>query len=144
MDQEGQISIEFVLLIAFMLMLVLMVAPFVSQSLENNVIVSAARSGATNATTNVVLLNRSMAPVAVEDIKIQNITNNITNGSGSQNLTIQINISGTISSDQNSTIVNSTLNSIAAQGYTRVNSTNNTPYADYIVAKWHNYYVTLV
>ena len=135
MDRRGQISIEFVLIIALMVVIVLAIAPYIGSASESNDIATAAREGATNAVTNLSILNNTMTPVIVENI--QNV------GSG-QNLTIQIDISGAISSNQNSTIVNSTLNSIAALGYTRVTSINNTPYSDYIVAHWHNYNVTLV
>jgi len=137
MEQKGQISIEFVLIIGLMLVIVLAIAGYAGYANENNAIAAAAREGATNASSNIVLLNRSMVPIKVEDISLI--------GSG-HNLTIQIDISGTISSSQNKTIVDSTLNSIVAQGYIRVNNTNssNSPYADYIVAKWHNYNITLV
>lgn len=137
MEQKGQISVEFILLIGLIVVIILAIVPYIGQANENNIIALAAKEGALNATTNLALLNRNMAPLRVEDIS--------TIGNG-HNLTIRIDISGTISTDQNKTIVNSTLSSIAAQGYKRVNSANssNSPYGDYIITSRHNYNITLV
>lgn len=127
MDQKGQISIEFVLIIAFMLVLVLLVASYVGEQNELNNVLSAARVGASDAATNLSLLNRSMTPVRVDDI--------FTTGSG-QNLTITIQIDGSISDYQNQTIVNGTLSSIAAQGYTLTGNR--------VITSRHVYNVTLI
>ncbi len=127
MDQRGQISIEFVLVMALMIVIVLSVGWYVSDSNESNIISSAARSGADNAVTALSMVNRSMVPVRVEDI--------ITTSNGS-NITISIDISGSLSAYQNQTIINSTLSSIAAQGYTLTN--------DSIVTSRHTYKIKLV
>lgn len=127
MDQKGQISIEFVLVIGLIVVIVLAIAPYIGEQNENNVIAVAAREGASNTITNITLLNRNMAPIVVKDLKMT--------GSG-QNITIQIRLSSSVSSDQNQLIVNGTLASIAAQGYTLTNGT--------IVTNRHRYNVTLV
>ncbi len=127
MDQRGQISIEFVLILALMLVIVLGVGWYVGNSNESNVISSAARSGADNAITTLAMSNRTMAPVRVEDIST---TNNGTN------VTVNIDISGSLSDFQNQTIINSTLSSIAAQGYNLVNGS--------IITSRHTYKIKLV
>lgn len=138
MDQKGQISIEFALIIAIMLVLVLLIASYAGAENESNVVLSAARSGAMNATTNAVLLNSSVEPTRVDDIQL-------INGTG-QDLIISINLS-TVPPDTNysNSILNSTLNSIAAQGYTRINSTNpeTDPLNDYISTSRHTYHVEI-
>ena len=135
MDQKGQISIEFALIIAVMLVLVLLIASYAGTENESNTILSAARSGAMNATTNAVLLNRSAEPTRVDNIQL-------INGTGSD-LIISINLS-TVPSNTTS-ILNSTLNSIAAQGYTINNAgTPNDPSDDYITTSRHKYTVTIV
>jgi uncharacterized protein (UPF0333 family) len=127
MDQKGQISIEFVLIIAFMLVIVLLIASYAGETSESYIVLSAARAGATNAITDLSLNKTTMTPVRVEKIN--------TNGSGKYiNITIQI--SSSLSDYQNQSIINSTLASIAAQGY---NWTDNS-----IVTSRHVYNVTLV
>lgn len=127
MDQRGQISIEFVLIIAFMLVLVLLIASYAGDENESYVVLSAAREGAVNATTNLVLLNGSVNPLKVENIS--------TTGSGKY-LNITIQIDEPLSDYQNQTITNSTLASIAAQGYTFNGSS--------IITSRHVYNVTIV
>lgn len=136
MDQKGQISIEFVLIVAFMLVLVLLVASYVGEQNELNTVVSAARSGAMDATTSLTLINRNMIPKRVNDVMM------IGNG---HDLTVQINISGPLSGSQVESIINGTLNSIAAQGYTLNNSgTTNTLSDDFILTSRHKYNVTVI
>jgi uncharacterized protein (UPF0333 family) len=135
MDQKGQISIEFVLIIAFMLVLVLLVASYAGEQNELNTVLSAARSGATDAITNLDLVNRTMIPERVNDIR--------TIGSG-HNLTIQINISGPLSGYQTESIINGTLNSIVAQGYIRNTNSTSTSTDDFILTSRHRYNVTII
>ena len=127
MDQRGQISLEFVLILALMAVIVSAIGWYVGNANEMNVISSAVRSGADNATTTMALLNRSMPPVRVEDIS--------TVGSG-QNITLQVDISGSLSNSQNLNITSSILSSIAAQGYTVTNTS--------IVTAKHTYTLKIV
>jgi Class III signal peptide. len=127
MDQRGQISLEFVLILALMAIIVIVIGSYASDASEQGVISSAVRSAADNATTTIVMLNRSMTPISVQDI------NSISNGT---TITLQIDISGSFSNQTSTTILNSTLNSIAAQGY---NVTNNN-----IVTKRHTYTISVV
>ena len=127
MDQRGQISIEFVLILALMAVIVSSIGLYIGTANEQNVISSAVRSSADNATTTLSLLNRSMPPVRVEDIS--------TIGSG-QNITLQVDISGSLSNSQNLNITSSILSSIAAQGYTVTNTS--------IVTAKHTYTLKIV
>lgn len=114
MDQQGQISIEFVLILALMAVIVCAVGWYTSDANEQNVISSAVRSAADNATTTLAILNRSMVPVRVQSIAATNTGTNIA---------LQVDISGSPSSSQIQTIKSSILSSIAAQGYNVTNST---------------------
>jgi uncharacterized protein (UPF0333 family) len=135
MDQRGQISIEFVLVVAFMLVIVLLVGSYIGEQSELNTVTAAARNGAMEASTDLALLNRNMEPLRVNDVKM--------NGSG-QNLTLLINVSGPISNNANITIFNSTINSIAAQGYT-IDVQNTTKlFDDVVVTSRHRYSVVIV
>ena len=127
MDQQGQISIEFVLILALMAVIVCAVGWYTSNANEQSVISSAVRSAADNATTTLAILNRSMAPVRVQSIAA---TNNGTK------IALQVDISGSPSSSQIQTITSSIFSSIAAQGYNVTNST--------IVTSKHRYTIRVV
>ena len=127
MDRRGQISLEFVLILALMAVIVGAIGWYAGNANEQNVITSAVRSAADNATTTLAMLNRTMKPVTVEDITTT------TNGN---NITLQVDISGSLSSNQNQIIKSSILSSIASQGY---NVTSNT-----IVTNKHVYTIQVV
>jgi uncharacterized protein (UPF0333 family) len=127
MDRRGQISLEFVLILALMAVIVGAIGWYAGNANEQNVITSAVRSAADNATTTLAMLNRTMKPVTVEDITTT------TNGN---NITLQVDISGSLSSNQNQIIKSSILSSIASQGY---NVTSNT-----IVTNKHVYTIKVV
>ena len=116
MDKRGQISIEFVLIIAFMLVLVLLFGAYAADANEKNVVSSAARSGAMDAASNLLLNNSITQPIQVTDITTVDI---------GQNETIFINVIGSISNSTNQTMRSYALQSIAAQGYI-LNTTNST------------------
>lgn len=129
MDQRGQISIEFVLILALMAVIVGAVGWYVGDANEQNVISSAVRTAADNATTTLAMLNRSMAPV-----RVQSITTTTTNNG--TNIALQVDISGSPSSSQIQTITSSIFSSIAAQGYNVTNST--------IITNKHRYTIRVV
>lgn len=134
-DQKGQISIEFVLIIGFMLILVLVFAGYIGDAMESNSVSAAARSGAMDAASNIVLLNQSAEPLRVNDINI------IGNG---QNLTIQINIDITPSATAKLAIFNGALHSVADLGYTIDTQNAMNPYDDVVVSSRHRYSITIV
>ncbi|WP_424355893.1 TadE/TadG family type IV pilus assembly protein [Methanobacterium sp. MBAC-LM] len=127
MDRRGQISLEFVLILALMAVIVGAIGWYAGNANEQNVITSAVRSAADNATTTLAMLNRTMKPVTVEDITTTTTGNNIV---------LQVDISGSLSSNQNQVIKSSILSSIASQGY---NVTSNT-----IVTNKHVYTIQVV
>ncbi|MEL7669007.1 class III signal peptide-containing protein [Methanobacterium sp.] len=127
MDRRGQISLEFVLILAIMAVIVGAIGWYAGNANEQNVITSAVRSAADNATTTLAMLNRTMKPVTVKDITTT------TNGN---NITLQVDISGSLSTNQNQIIKSSILSSIASQGY---NVTSNT-----IVTNKHVYTIKVV
>jgi uncharacterized protein (UPF0333 family) len=135
MDQKGQISIEFVLVVALMLVIVLLVGSYTGEQNEINTVTAAARTGAMDAATDLALLNRNMEPLRINDVRM--------NGSG-QNLTLLINVSGPVLDNTNRTLFNATIRSIAALGYT-IDTRNLTDYFDDVVVTGrHTYGVVIV
>jgi uncharacterized protein (UPF0333 family) len=115
MDQRAQISIEYILLVAIILLVVLIFASIAFSENENNDVASAVQLGANNATANMVFTNTSQAPVRVTSV-------NMTNSSSTQ-YNIVIHFSGHVS---NPTLVfNSIINSLNTAGFnnTSQNST---------------------
>lgn len=106
MDGKGQISVELILILAFILLVVLVVAYYVSDQSEQNSIATATRLGATNATTAVAITTPGMLPVQVESIQM----------SGTQNITVLINLNYKNDPIQNTTLTG-VYNSLTAQGY---------------------------
>jgi uncharacterized protein (UPF0333 family) len=132
MDVRGQISVELVLIVGIIAVIVLVVASFLGDQLEQNNIASATRLGAVNATTQLGLLNRTIQPVRVNGISM----------TGSDNITVQISFSSPVTSFQ-SQIFNSINQSLTSQGYsTWYNSTSqsNIP----LKTSRHFYNITLV
>jgi len=134
MDQRGQISIEFVLVMALMLLIVLLAGSYIGDQNEINTVAAAARMGAVDAAANLAILNRNMEPLRVNDVRM--------NRSG-QNLTLLINISSPISNNTNRTIFNSTIRSIAAQGFT-IDVRNVTDIFDDVVVTGRRTYSVLI
>ncbi len=126
MDQRAQISAEFILLLGFIFVIVLLIAGYAGEQNELNVVSAAARDGAMKSVSDIVLLNRNIGPVKVESV----------NMTGNQNKTIQIKLSSSLSSSYNTMILNDTLESIASQGFTRENDT--------IVTGRYRYTVTII
>ncbi|MGZ7118805.1 MAG: hypothetical protein ACXVH2_03790 [Methanobacterium sp.] len=136
MDQRGQISIEFVLVIAFMLVIVLLIGSYIGDNNEINTVTTAARTGSMDAVTNLTILNRNMDPIKVNDVR--------TTGNG-QNLTLLINLSGPISNNANITIFNAAIQSMANVGQYAINTSNSTnPFDDVVVTSKHRYSVVIV
>jgi uncharacterized protein (UPF0333 family) len=107
MDGRGQISVEFVLLVAIVLAIVLVFAGIIGDQNEQNSVATAIRLGAVNATAEMSILNRTMEPVRVNEV--------IMNGSG--NITMLIHLSYSSSQIQNTTLTGVAI-SLNSQGYT--------------------------
>jgi len=106
MDNKGQISVEFILFLAIVLIIVLAVGYFIFDQSEQNNIATATRLGATNATTAMGITTPGMLPVRVDAIQM----------SGTQNITVLIQLSYKSTQIQNTTL-NGVYNSLTAQGY---------------------------
>lgn len=126
MDRRGQVSAELILLLGIIFVVVIVVAGYAGEQNELNAVSAAAKDGAMKSVSDITLLNRNIGPVRVESV-------NLTEG---KNKTIQIKLSGSLSSSYDTQIINQTLNSIAAQGFDRENDT--------IVTGRYRYNVTII
>jgi uncharacterized protein (UPF0333 family) len=130
MDQRAQISIEYILLVAIILLVVLIFASIAFSENENNDVASAVQLGANNATANMVFTNTSQAPVRVTSV-------NMTNSSSTQ-YNIVIHFSGHVS---NPTLVfNSIINSLNTAGF---NNTSQNSTAVVVTTQKLSYIITL-
>lgn len=130
MDVRGQISVELILLVGFIVVIVLVFASTIGDQIEQNNIASATRLGAVNATTEIGLLNRNLQPVRVNGI---NMTN-----SADKNKTMKIYL--TYIPAQNQTILGSVKTSIEALGYT---VQENPGYLNFSTSRGYHYNITL-
>lgn len=115
MDQRGQISIEYILLVAIVLVIVVIFGLVITDQSEQNNVASAVQLGATNATANLVFGNNSQSPVKVTNVAMT--------GTG-QNINIVVHFSRSVA-DQKPTILASIIQSLKSSGYNNiVNNTN--------------------
>ena len=120
MDQRGQISIEYILLVAIILAVVLVFATIITSQTEQNTIATTAQLGASNATANMLFTNYTQSPVKVTSVTMTTVTlppDNI-----STNTSMVIHFSGKITN--NATVFNSIANSLIAAGYTNITQTD--------------------
>jgi uncharacterized protein (UPF0333 family) len=111
MDQRAQISVEYILLVAIILFVVLIFASVVINGNEENNVASAVQLGASNATANMVFTNTSQPPVKVTNVTMTNVIN-------STQVTVTIRFSGPISNP--TPVFNSIANSLIATGYSNI------------------------
>lgn len=115
MDQRGQISIEYVLLVSIVLIIVVVFGLIITDQSEQNNVASAVQLGATNATANLVFGSSSQSPVKVTNVAMT--------GTG-QNINVVVHFSRPVT-DQQSTIIASIVKSLQSSGFTNVSSTTN-------------------
>lgn len=133
MDEKGQISVELILILAFILLVVLVAAYYVSDQSEQNNIATATRLGATNATTAMGITTPGMLPVRVDAIQM----------SGTQNITVLIQLSYKSTQIQN-TALTGVYNSLTAQGYSpKMNNVSNIVQNLTLNTSRHNYNIRL-
>ena len=133
MDGKGQISVELILILAFILLVVLVVAYYASDQSEQNNIATVTRLGATNATTAMGITTPGMLPVRVDAIQM----------SGTQNITVSINLNYKNDLIQNTTLTG-VYNSLTAQGYSpQKKSTSNIIQNLTLNTTRHNYNIML-
>jgi uncharacterized protein (UPF0333 family) len=115
MDQKGQISAEYLLLVFGLIIVIMLVfALAVTNESELNTVATAARIGADNGTTQLSIMNPTMSPVRVTGVSMNNTNDN------NVYINITINLSGSITSVQSGTLMNSvmnSMNSMTSQGY---------------------------
>jgi len=136
MDQRGQISIEYILLLAIILVIVVIFGLIITDQSEQNNVASAVQLGATNATANLVFGNNSQSPVKVTNVAMT--------GTG-QNISMVVHFSRSVT-DQQSTILASIIQSLKSSGYTNiVNTTNSITLTTSTTSTGtrHIYYITL-
>lgn len=136
MDQRGQISIEYILLVSIVLVLVVIFGLIISDQSEQNNVASAVQLGATNATANLVFGNNTQSPVRV--------TNVDQTGSG-QNISMVVHFSRPVT-DQQKTIIASIVKSLTSSGYTNIANTTSSitlTTSTSAAGTRHVYYITL-
>ena len=115
MDQRGQISIEYILLVSIILVIVVIFGLIITDQSEQNNVATAVQLGATNATANLVFGNNSQSPVKVTNVAM--------NGTG-QNISIVVHFSRSVT-DQQATILASIIQSLKSSNYTNITNTSN-------------------
>ena len=129
MDQRGQISVEYILLAAIVMMFVIIFGWVIAEESEVNSVVTAVKMGAENGTTYASILNPNMQPVRVTSLE----TNS------ENDITIQVHFSSSVDSIED-TILQSIEKSLADNGYTATNDGSNLKLA----TGRHNYFIELV
>ena len=134
MDQRAQISVEYILLVAIILAIVLVFALIITNQNEQNIVATAAQLGASNATANMVFTNNSQSPIKVTSVTMTNNSNNI-------NMIIHFSShinNQTVILNSIATSLNSALNG-SGTSYTIAQNSNNIN----LVTNKNNYTITL-
>jgi len=131
MDQRGQISVEYILIAAIVMFIVIAFGWVVANESElNSVALSVKNGGGKQATTYASIINPQMQPVRVTGVDMN----------GEDDVTIEVRFSSSVESI-NETILNSIKNSLASSGY------DSTSFSDsklYLQTNRHSYTVILV
>ncbi|MCE5214738.1 MAG: class III signal peptide-containing protein [Methanobacterium sp.] len=106
MYQRGQISVEFVLMAAIVMLVVVAFGFAIANENELNSVATAVRTGAENGTTYLSLNNSTMQPVRVTSV----------NMSGTNNVNIKVSFSGSVTNLQQN-ILTSINTSLTSQGF---------------------------
>lgn len=130
MEQKGQISVEFVLLAAIVLVVVLAFATAIANENELNSVAAAVKVGAENGTTQLSVINATMQPVRVTSIQM----------TGTGSVSIQVRFSRSVNSLQGN-ILQSINQSLTNSGYKTNYAGGN---ALTLQTSRHTYTVTLV
>jgi uncharacterized protein (UPF0333 family) len=79
MDQRAQISIEYILLVAIILLVVLVFSTLIFAENEQNTVATAAQLGASNASSILAYTDTSQSPIKVTYVTMTNSNNNTIN-----------------------------------------------------------------
>ncbi|MDI9624435.1 MAG: hypothetical protein QFX38_06075 [Methanothermobacter sp.] len=109
-DKRGQISGEFILIISFVVIIILVFASFIGPQIEENNIISAAREGASSAVTEITYSNVSMQPIRLEGIIV----------TGEKDKSIILNFDRPLPENYKAFVINRTVESILRVGGSRV------------------------
>jgi uncharacterized protein (UPF0333 family) len=115
MDQRAQISVEYILLVAIILSIVLVFSLIITNENEQNNVATAAQLGAANATANIVLTNSNQSPIKVTSVSMSNGT---IRGS---DINVVIHFSRPVG-DQSDTIFSSIIKSLNSSGFNNISS----------------------
>lgn len=128
MDVKGQITVEYLLFIGFILVFILIIVNVVSDQSEQNSVATATRLGAVCATTDIVVSSNNIP------IRVGELTTN-----GSNPINIIINLSSAVTNAQKTQIIDTVNRSLAAQGF-KPNYNNNVLTLN---TSRHNYNITI-
>lgn len=126
MDKKGQLSAEFILLVGFILVVVLIFASIAGDQSEVNSVVASAKQGASEAVSERVFVNNTATPVRVTTVTV----------TGNENKTIQIRLSKSVSAEFKNNILNSSLNAVDDLGFNRTGNV--------ITSNRYQYTITIV
>jgi uncharacterized protein (UPF0333 family) len=131
MNDRGQISAEYILMLGFIIVVVLLVATYAGEQSEQNTVAAAVRDGASNSSAELSILNKTVQPVRVTSV-------DMTSG---DNITVTISLSNTaLVQSQKQLILQGSQKSLEGQGFTVYNEGN------YLIMTTgrHNYNITVV
>jgi len=100
--RRGQVSGEFVLIVSFILIIILVFASFIGPQMEENNIISSVREGASTAAAEIVYSNVSMQPIKLESIRV----------TGEKNKTITLVFDRPLPENYKPFVINRTIKSI--------------------------------
>ena len=134
MNDRGQISAEYILMLGFLIVVILLVASYAGEQNEQNSVASSVRQGASSAVTDLSILNRTLQPVRVNGV-------NMTSGA---DINITINLSdSSLNLQQKATILQGSKSSLEGQGFTVTENGNPVQNLTFSTAR-HNYLVKVV
>lgn len=111
-DGQGQISAEFILIISFIVIIILIFASSIDPQIEENNIIAASREGASAAVSELAYSNASMEPIRLERIL----------STGGKNKNVTLIFDRPLPENYKSFIINRTIGSILEiGGITRIN-----------------------
>ncbi|HNR26884.1 MAG TPA: class III signal peptide-containing protein [Methanobacteriaceae archaeon] len=130
MNDRGQISAEYILMMGFIIVVVILVATFAGEQNEQNTVAAAVRDGAANSSAELSILNKTLQPVRVTSVETIN----------GDPITIKINLSNNaLLQSQKQLILQGSQKSLEGQGFTVDNQ------GSYLLLSTgrHNYNVTV-
>ncbi|MCK9150656.1 hypothetical protein [Methanobacterium alcaliphilum] len=114
MDKRGQLTAEFILIVGFIIVIVLLVVSYIGPQVEQNSVMAAAREGASAAIANIDIVDISVQPIRVTSLQV----------TGDTDKTVRILFSGTIPENYKAVIMNKTVNTVVEQGFTQINNSS--------------------